>query len=270
MSEPVVAVRGVSFAYDGQEVLRRVDLDVARGDFLAVLGPNGGGKTTLLRLILGLLRPNEGTVRVFGQEPDKARGRVGYVPQQVAGGMLRRDFPITVREVVLMGLLGPGCPGARRGFLWSAADKRLAEAALEKVEMGRFAARRFPALSGGQQKRVLIARSLVSGPELLILDEPTANIDPQGKFCFHEVLSKLTREVTTIAVSHDLSLLTAGVTAVASVNVSLAYNPAPELTPEMIALIYGVHSHQCPMDAFIRGIPTMLEARRAAGGPPHA
>ncbi|MDQ7833035.1 MAG: ABC transporter ATP-binding protein [Desulfovibrionaceae bacterium] len=270
MSEPVVSVTGVSFAYDGQDVLTGVDLAVARGDFLAVLGPNGGGKTTLLRLIMGLLQPGAGQVRVFGQEPARARGRIGYVPQQVAGGMLRRDFPVTVREVVLMGLLGPGRVGGRRGFLWSAADKRLAEAALARVEMDRYAARRFPALSGGQQKRVLIARSLVAEPELLILDEPTANIDPQGKFCFHEVLSRLTREVTTIAVSHDLSLLTAGVTAVACVNGALAYNPAPELTPEMIALIYGVHSHRCPMDAFIRGIPTMLDLRRTSGGVPHA
>jgi zinc transport system ATP-binding protein len=270
MTEPVVRVRGVSFSYDGQNALSGVDLDVGRGDFLAVLGPNGGGKTTLLRLILGLLRPVEGTVRVFGQEPDRARGRVGYVPQQVAGGMLRRDFPITVREVVLMGLLGPGRPGGWRGFWWGAADRKRADAALEKVEMDRYAGRRFPALSGGQQKRVLIARSLVADPELLILDEPTANIDPQGKFCFHQVLSRLTREVTTIAVSHDLSLLTAGVTAVACVNNALIHNPAPELTPEMIALIYGVHSHQCPMDAFIRGIPSMLDVQRAAVGGPHA
>jgi zinc transport system ATP-binding protein len=268
MTEPVVSVSGASFAYDGQPVLTGVDLTVSRGDFLAVLGPNGGGKTTLLRLIMGLLQPDAGRVSVFGGEPARARGRIGYVPQQVAGGMLRRDFPVTVREVVLMGLLGPG--GVRRGFLWSAADKRRAAEALSRVEMERFATRRFPALSGGQQKRVLIARALASGPELLILDEPTANIDPQGKFCFHEVLSRLTRDVTTIAVSHDLSLLTAGVTAVACVNAALAYNPAPELTPEMIALIYGVHSHRCPMDAFIRGIPTMLDLRRAAGEAPHA
>lgn len=268
MSEPVVSVSGASFSYDGQPVLDGVDLTVSRGDFLAVLGPNGGGKTTLLRLIMGLLTPGAGRVAVFGRAPGEARGRIGYVPQQVAGGMLRRDFPVTVREVVLMGLLAPG--GARRGFFWSAADKERAARALERVEMGRYASRRFPALSGGQQKRVLIARALVSGPELLILDEPTANIDPQGKFCFHEVLSRLTRDVTTIAVSHDLSLLTAGVTAVACVNGSVLYNPAPELTQEMIALIYGVHSHHCPMDAFIRGIPTMLDLRRARPEAPRA
>lgn len=251
---PVVALSGVHFAYNGRQVLSDVSLTVRRGDFLAVLGPNGGGKTTLLRLVLGLIRPDRGRVEVFGQSPEKARGRVGYVPQRLYGGADCRDFPVSVLDVALMGFLSPG----RRGFRFSRPERDRARAVLDKVDMLGLERRRFGELSGGQQKRALIARALVSEPELLILDEPTADIDPGGRFCFHDLLAKAGAGATTVAVSHDLSILAGGVTAVACLNGVLATSPGPVLTEEMFTLLYGLHRHSCPMDHFIRTLPGRL------------
>lgn len=254
MTQPVVDIRDLTFAYDGQPVLSGIGLAVAPGERLAVLGPNGGGKTTLLKLILGILQPTAGTIRVFGEEPGRNSRRIGYVPQRMDGVAARKDLPVRVIEVTLMGLL---CPG-RYGFRFSADEIRRAKEALDRVEMLAYAGKRFCDLSGGQQQRTLIARALVSDPQLLILDEPTANIDPQGKFCLYEVLSRIGQGVTSLVVSHDMSILAAGVTGVACVNGRVIYAPRPMLTKEMVDLLYGVHSPACPMDAFLRRMPPDL------------
>uniref|UniRef100_I2Q1W4 ATPase component of Mn/Zn ABC-type transporter n=1 Tax=Desulfovibrio sp. U5L TaxID=596152 RepID=I2Q1W4_9BACT len=254
MTPPVVDIRDLTFAYNGQEVLSGISLAVAEGQRLAVLGPNGGGKTTFLKLLLGILRPTTGTIRVFDEEPGRNSARIGYVPQRLEGMAERKDLPILVREVALMGLIAPG----RHGFRHSRESIRQAEAALDQVEMLPLAGRRFCELSGGQKQRTLIARALVSDPALLILDEPTANIDPQGKFCLYEVLSRIGQGVTSLVVSHDMSILAAGVTAVACVNGRLAYSPEPRLTQEMVDLLYGVHRHTCPLDAYLRRMPPDL------------
>lgn len=252
---PVIDIQHLCFSYNGRPVLEDVSLTTASGDFLAVLGPNGGGKTTLVKIILGLLRPNAGSVRVFGAAPSMAAGLVGYVPQRAEERAYGREMPVSVRDVVLMGLLR----GWRLGF-WHTREERIrAEAALEKVEMLRHASARFAELSGGQQKRVLIARALVSDPKLVILDEPTANIDPQGKYCFYESLGSLGKDVSIVAVSHDLTILAAKVNAVACVNKRLVYSASPRLTPDMLTLLYGEHRHSCPMDAFMQTIPAGLD-----------
>jgi zinc transport system ATP-binding protein len=254
VTQPVVDIRDLTFSYDGQAVLSEISLTVASGERLAVLGPNGGGKTTLLKLILGILQPSAGSIRVFGDAPGRHSARIGYVPQRLDGVAERKDLPIRVREVVLMGLLSPG----RHGFRYCRDDRRRADAALDRVEMLGLKDRRFCDLSGGQKQRTLIARALVSDPGLLVLDEPTANIDPQGKFCLYEVLSRVGEGVTSVVVSHDMSILAAGVTAVACVNGRLAYAPEPRLNREMVDLLYGVHSHACPLDAFLRRMPPDL------------
>lgn len=254
MTQPVIDIRELTFAYNGQEVLSGISLAVAAGQRLAILGPNGGGKTTLLKLLLGILTPTSGTIRVFGEAPGRQSARIGYVPQRLDGVAERKDLPVLVREVVLMGLLAPG----RRGFRYTAEEIERAEATLERVEMVGQAQRRFCELSGGQKQRTLIARALVADPGLLILDEPTANIDPQGKFCLYEVLARIGEGVTSLVVSHDLSILAAGVTAVACVNGRMAYAPEPKLTQDMMDLLYGIHRHTCPMDAFLRRMPPDL------------
>ncbi|MHC1711099.1 MAG: metal ABC transporter ATP-binding protein [Solidesulfovibrio sp.] len=262
MTQPVVDIRDLTFSYNGQAVLTGISLAVASGERLAVLGPNGGGKTTLLKLLLGILRPSTGTIRVFGDEPGRHSERIGYVPQRLDGVAERKDLPIRVGEVVLMGLLAPG----RYGFRHGRNERRRADAALDQVEMLDHKDRRFCDLSGGQKQRTLIARALVSDPGLLILDEPTANIDPQGKFCLYEVLSRIGQGVTSLVVSHDMSILAAGVTAVACINGRMAYAPEPKLNQEMVDLLYGIHHHTCPLDAFLRRMPpdlglTPLETR---------
>ena len=254
MTHPVGDIRDLTCAYTGQAVLSGISLAVVAGQRLAVLGPNGGGKTTLLKLILGILTPTSGSITVFGDAPGRQSARIGYVPQRLDGVAERKDLPILVRDVVLMGLLAPG----RFGFRFGRAEVRRADAALERVEMLGHAGRRFCELSGGQKQRTLIARALVSDPGLLILDEPTANIDPQGKFCLYEVLSRIGGGVTSLVVSHDLSVLAAGVTAVACVNQRLIYAPEPRLNQDMVDLLYGVHRHTCPLDAFLRRMPPDL------------
>lgn len=255
MTQPVIDIGELSFAYDGQTVLSGVNLQVFPGDRLAVLGPNGGGKTTLLKLILGILRPSSGHIRVLGERPGLNGERIGYVPQRLEGVAERDDLPIRVLDVVLMGLLAPG----RHGFRFDRREIRRAMQALDRVNMPGLARRRFCELSGGQKQRALVARALVAEPALLILDEPTANIDPQGRFCLHEVLSGIGGGVTMLVVSHDMAILAAGVTAVACVNVDLLFAPEPRLTQAMVDLLYGVHrNHACPLGEYLRRMPPDL------------
>ncbi len=256
----VVSLKDISYAYDTAPVLQNVDLEILAGDFMAMLGPNGGGKTTLLKLILGLLPPRSGTIRVFGKDPSQARGHIGYVPQHV---VIQPDFPITVREVVLMG----GRSGYRPGFFYARKEKTLADKALERVDMLSFADRRMDRLSGGQRQRVLVARALVGDPKLLVFDEPTANIDPQGKLCLYELLASLREGITIVLVSHDLIVASAKVSAIAAVNRHLIVNRSNQLTPEMLALIYGDHKHTCPLEGALHEAPGMLQRALLHRGP---
>ncbi len=238
--EKIIQLQGVNFFYGNNPVLEGVDLEVSRGEFIAVLGPNGGGKTTLIKLILGLLYPNSGKVSIFGREPKRVVHRIGYLPQHIE---IKEDIPVTVLEIVLMGLVRSG----KFGWFYSNKDRELAFNALEKVEMKKYSNCNITSLSGGQKQRVYIARALVSNPDLLVLDEPTSNIDPQGKFCFYEFLTSLSNSETILVVSHDLSITSAGIDSLGCLNKKLLYNPEPKLTQEMFELLYGVHRHTCPI-----------------------
>ena len=255
---PVIELSGVSFAYADREVLSDVNLAVGAGDFLAVIGPNGGGKTTLVKIILGLLKPSCGTVRVLGADPLAVRPALGYVPQHA---LIQPSFPVTVRDVVLLGLRRPAglFPGGRwPGY--SADQKRKAMDTLDMVDMADLAGRRFDALSGGQKQRVLVARALISDPALLLFDEPTSNIDPHGKVCLFDLLSALSASITIVMVSHDLISASTRITSVAVVNNQLIQNRGRELTPTMLELIYGTHDATCPLDEYIRGMSSIFTA----------
>lgn len=255
-SEPVIELRDVSFAYDGPDVLTNVDLTVRTGDFLAILGPNGGGKTTLVKLILGLLAPRSGRVRVLGADPLTVRPAVGYVPQHAK---VQPSFPITVREVVLLGLRREtGLFAGRRWPGQGPAELRKTMDTLRMVDMVDLADRRFDALSGGQKQRVLVARALVSEPALLLFDEPTSNIDPQGKVCLFDLLSALSRNITIVMVSHDLISASSRITGLAAVNRTLIQSDGRDLTPAMLELIYGTHDASCPLDEYIRGVSSIF------------
>ena len=258
IGSPVIELSGVCFDYDGREVLSDVDLTVRTGDFLAIIGPNGGGKTTLVKLILGLLSPKAGTVRVLGADPLSVRPAVGYVPQHA---LIQPSFPVTVRDVVLLGLRhGDGLLSARRWPGYGASEKQKALDTLHMVDMADLAERRFDALSGGQKQRVLVARALVSDPALLLFDEPTSNIDPQGKVCLFDLLSSLSSAITIVMVSHDLISASTRISSVAAVNRKLIQNRSRELTPTMLELIYGTHDASCPMDDYIKGMSSIFGA----------
>jgi zinc transport system ATP-binding protein len=229
--QPVIDIHDLAFAYPGTPVLEGARLHIAPGDFVCMVGPNGGGKTTLLRLILGLLTPTRGTVRVFGQPPALVRRRIGYMPQHA---QLDPQFPVRALDVVMMSCLRPGRFGP-----FGRADKRRALAALDEVGLTDLARRPFAALSGGQRQRVLIARALACEPELLLLDEPTANLDPLVQDEMNELLRRLNERLTIVIVSHDVGFVTRHVKSVVCVNREVVVHSAEEITGDSIRNLYG-------------------------------
>ncbi len=238
---PVVDIENVSFSYNGFQVLEDVNLKVDEGDFLSIVGPNAGGKTTLLKLILGLISPTTGNIRVFGKPPVKVRSLIGYMPQKASLDPL---FPVSVMDVVLMGRLGNGGKLGPFGRL----DKETAAEALRQVELYEIRNRPFSSLSGGQAQRVLIARALVSSPELLLLDEPTSNIDAVVETELFEILNRLNKRMTIAVVTHDLGFVSQYVRKVACVNRVVVVHPTSEITGEMINEIYGKAVHMVRHD----------------------
>jgi zinc transport system ATP-binding protein len=235
---PYVELDDVAFSYGEVRVLEGINLTVEPGDFLGIIGPNGSGKTTLLRIMLGLLEPTRGTARLFGHPPSSFRqwGRLGYVPQKA---MLDPALPATVHEVVATGLVPTlGLFGRISGRQ----RQRIAEV-LGHVGMDAHAAARIGALSTGQQQRVLIARALVSNPELLILDEPTGGVDPEAQTSFYALLQHLNRErdVTLILVSHDIGVVAKEVTKLACLNRRLIFHgrPGDFLSDAALTALYG-------------------------------
>jgi zinc transport system ATP-binding protein len=230
-SVPIISLENVSFSYDGVRVLEDVDLSLKERDLICVVGPNGGGKSTLLKLILGLLRPSSGRISILGTAPARARRRIGYMPQYAHHDP---QFPITVMDVVLMGRLE-----RRWGGPYSAEDKVEAKAALAELGLMDLRGRLFNALSGGQRQRVLIARALAAKPDLLILDEPTANVDAVIEARFYDILRELNRRMTIVMATHDLGFVSDIVTSVVCVNRRVVVHPTSELTGDMIQDIYG-------------------------------
>lgn len=202
LQHPLITFDQVSFSYSNTPVLKEVSFHVYPGEFIGMIGPNGGGKTTLLKLILGFLKPAKGKVYVFGQNAvshSAYSNRLAYVPQS---GRFDRDFPISVEEVVLSGLISH-LPWYGR---FRAADRQAAKEALERTRLSHLAEHPFGTLSGGQAQRVLIARALVSKPELLLLDEPTASVDSQAEADIYALLNQLKGQMTILMVTHDLGV----------------------------------------------------------------
>lgn len=234
---PAIEVDGVSFAYDdASPVLERVTLDVRAGERLGILGPNGGGKSTLLRILLGLLKPTAGSVRILGKSPEVARRErlMGYLPQRVTAEL---RFPLRVIDVVLQPLSVRRSPWSRA----SDADRARAGACLEMVGAQSLADRRVGSLSGGQLQRVLIARAIAAGPRVLLLDEPTVGIDVEGQRRFGEMLDIVrTHEgITVIVVSHELATIAATSDRVACLRRTLHFHDTPKgLTPDVLSEVF--------------------------------
>lgn len=251
-----IVLEGVSFSREGDVVLDKVSLRVARGEFLAILGPNGGGKTTLLQIILGLLRPDSGTISIFGKHPALAREHIGYVPQF---STIRQEFPATVMDMTLMGAAGRETRGSRgRWTLWSG-DKAAKEKALHLLDLvgiADLADNPIHALSGGQRQRLLLARALMGrnndDPFLLLLDEPMASIDPRGKGCFFEFCGGLRRDITMVMVSHELSMASPFFDNVALVDKTLSLIPGNCLNSDVMRAFIGPHAPDCPVGLIVQ------------------
>lgn len=230
-TQPAICFEDVSFSYGSEAVLSRVDFDVFPAEYVSVVGPNGGGKTTLLKLALGLLKPDSGQIRIFGKSPEQARGTLGYVPQHLHFDPV---FPARALDVVCMGAVG------RRSFGFTPrADRLRAEAALDQVGMADQTGAQFSELSGGQRQAVLIARALVGQPQAILLDEPDAHIDPGRRRELKLLLDRLPEAMTRILVSHNMDFVLSSVEKVICVHEHVHVHPTSQLTPERIHSIFG-------------------------------
>lgn len=241
MTTPAVEMKNISLKFNEQSVLHDINLSIEDKDFIAIIGPNGGGKSTLLKVILGLLTPNTGEVRVFGRRPKKARDLMGYLPQTVS---FDHDFPINVFDTVLSGRYH----GLFKGY--SKKDEEAVLNALMDVQMLKFKDRQISKLSGGQIQRVFIARAIVREPKLLLMDEPMASIDPEMQNSFYELLSKLKDKMAIILVSHDVGAVSSHVDKIACLNQRLFYHGPVEDSKEGLEEVY-----HCPIDLISHGIP---------------
>jgi zinc transport system ATP-binding protein len=220
----IVEIKNVSFSYNNELVLKNINLTIKKNDYLAVIGPNGGGKSTFVKLILGFIKPTKGKIKLHTQ-------KLGYVPQYTNFSL---DIPITVLDVVLQGRI------KKYKFFYNEEDKKEAYEKLKLVKMFEYKDKKISALSGGQRQRVLIARAMVSNPDVLILDEPTSAIDPQGQREIYDILKSL--NITKIMISHDLNFLLEGVNKVAWISKTLVLHDAPDLH------LHRKDGHFCEID----------------------
>ncbi|GMR18083.1 MAG: metal ABC transporter ATP-binding protein [Gammaproteobacteria bacterium] len=237
---PLVSVRDVSFSYGYEPVLKDVSLDIYATDYLAIIGPNGGGKTTLLKLILGLLKPDTGQITWPGFS---ARHQIGYVPQFAT---FEREFPLSVRDVVLMGRMS--------GHLWwqrvSDRDQDITTDILHKLGLDVLSDKPVGQLSGGQLQRVMIARALVCNPDILFLDEPIASIDTGSRFKLSNMLMELNKNIPIVVITHDITSFASNVLQIACINRTLFYHGDAELASGYLGEAYG-----CPVELVAHGVP---------------
>ncbi|MBW2095278.1 MAG: ABC transporter ATP-binding protein [Deltaproteobacteria bacterium] len=243
MGIPAIEIKDLWFAYDRIPVLKEVSFTLEQGDFMAIIGPNGGGKTTLLKLMLGLLEPQKGTIRILGKKPRDARKKLGYVPQSTD---INLTFPLSVFELALMGRLSR----SRFGRRYSHEDKEKVAALLKKVGMWDYRFWPVGNLSGGQRQRIFIARALAVEPAILFLDEPTASVDREFEIGLYELLEELNRKVTVVVITHDVGVVSRHVKSVACVNHTLMFHEDGKITKDMIDMAY-----KCPVDLIAHGLP---------------
>jgi len=222
--KPIISANNISFSYNKQtDVLQNVSFDVAQKDFIGLIGPNGGGKSTLLKIILGLIIPDQGQIEVFGKAPKLTRDKIGYVPQY---SKIDLNYPISVWEVVMSGLLGRKKLGTR----FNNQDKNKTSQILAKMKLTNLKNRAIGELSGGQRQRVLLARALVRNPELLLLDEPTNNVDIASENNLYKLLAELNQKIAIIIVSHDVSTVSKYVNKIFCLNKKMICNDARKVT----------------------------------------
>lgn len=252
-NKKALEIRDLSVSYGGVKALQNINLMIKKGDFTAVIGPNGGGKSTLIRASLGLIPIEKGEITLLGGNPNDTRARAGYVPQF---SYLDKRFPMSVFETALTGRLSGGIKPFKR---YSEKDKEITLDKLKNMGIEKLAERNIDELSGGEFQRVLIARALASEPEILFLDEPTANVDASAREHIYSLIGELNNSVTVIMVTHDLFAISSAVKSIACLNVQLVYHGEPELNENILGSLYG-----CPVDLIAHGVP-----HRVLGGHNH-
>jgi zinc transport system ATP-binding protein len=237
-----VEVNNIYVKFEENVILENVCLSVPEGDFLGIIGPNGGGKTTLLKIILGLIKPDSGSVEIFGSDISKSQHLVSYVPQY---SVFDLTYPISVFDVVLTGRLN------KKKMLGSykKEDKEIAMQSLELVGLADLKTRMVGSLSGGEKQRILIARALAKQSRVLLLDEPTASVDAASGTNFYSILQHLNEKMTIILVSHDIGAVSENVKKIACLNKNLVFHDTKELTHEMVEAAY-----HCPVDLIAHGV----------------
>ncbi|MFC1951026.1 metal ABC transporter ATP-binding protein [Chloroflexota bacterium] len=237
----IVTLNNIWMRYDGIVVLEDISLSVNHGDFMGIIGPNGGGKTTLLKIMLGLITPTRGTVIYPGHTLEQGRKLTGYVSQH---NLFDRDFPASVWDVAIMGR----CKNTGLIKRYSKKDKEVTAEALNTVGMIDLKDRQMGKLSGGEQQRVFIARALATEPQLLLLDEPTASVDTTTQTDFYELLERLKADISIVIVSHDISAISIYVDKMACLNRQLFYHGIAEISPEVLEATY-----KCPVQMIAHG-----------------
>lgn len=239
-----IHIEDVSVYYGKTKAISKVCFDVKEGEFLGIIGPNGGGKSTLLKAILGLIPITTGTIQIFGEELCKNRTALGYVPQFAT---MDKRFPISVFEVALTGRIKSGISPFMK---YSKQDKEIVYEQLKRVGIEHLAKRQISELSGGEFQRLLIARALSVNPKLLLLDEPTASVDVTSRDKIYHLLEELNQEMTIVLVTHDLLAISSKVRTLACLNETLVYHGEPELNEHIVTQLYG-----CPVDLIAHGVP---------------
>ncbi len=239
----VINLQNIYVSYQEKYALENINLQVKELDFIGIIGPNGGGKTTLLKTLLGLIKPLSGEVSIMNQTVNKGRKYIGYVPQILE---YDRRFPILVKDVVKMGRLSQ----KRIFHRYNQQDTEIVERCLTQVGISHLKKRSIGELSGGERQRVYIARALATQPRILLLDEPTANVDYQIQNNIYELLKQLNEYMTILIISHDLSAVSRYVKTIACLNRQLHYHQNKQVTPQMIEDTY-----KCPIDLIAHGLP---------------
>ena len=255
-NQTLVKISNLYAGYNGESVLIDINFEIKKNNFIGLIGPNGGGKTTLLKIILGLLPIKKGTVSVMGKPPEKGRQEIGYVPQLA---LFDYDFPISVLDVVRMGRLSPN----RIFQPYNKKDNEIAEERLSWVDMLDHKDQALRELSGGQRQRVYIARALATNPELLLLDEPTISVDAESRKRIYELLHEINEHgVTILLVSHDLNVISSYVKTIGCLNRRMHYHGEKEITAEMLKAGYN-----CPVDLIAHGLPHRVLAQHPEDQP---
>lgn len=237
-----IEIEDLNIKYNNISVLKDINLTIDDKEFVAIIGPNGGGKTTLLKAILGLTKPSTGKIRIYGSMPGYKSNSIGYVPQFTK---FEKTFPIDVFDVVLMGRLKSDIKFFHK---YSKEDIEYAKNIMNMLDIYKLKDRQIGQLSGGQLQRVLIARALCMEPKLLLLDEPTASLDEQSKSNIYSILKDLNKKITILIVTHDVGFVFSYIDKVACLNQKLFYHGEPELNKDIMDKVYG-----CPVDVIAHG-----------------